>query len=90
MELLRSNSRLRSLIILSDAVHTGDESLWDWLGNTNLWNNLGFSLYAMLSVCHMVTISEGRRKSKIRASTNWCITIKYWRSISIRVIFVDY
>jgi len=31
MELLRSNSRLGSLIILSGAVHTGDESLQDGL-----------------------------------------------------------
>ena len=22
----------------------------------NLWNNLGFSLYAVLSVCHMVAV----------------------------------
>ena len=33
MELLRSNSRLGSLIILSDMVFTGDESPQDWLGD---------------------------------------------------------
>ena len=32
MELLRSNSRLGSLIILSGIVHTGGESLQDGLG----------------------------------------------------------
>jgi len=32
MELLRSNSRLGSLIILSGKVHTGGESLQDGLG----------------------------------------------------------
>ena len=31
MELLRSNSKLGSLIILSDIVHTGDKSLQDRL-----------------------------------------------------------
>ena len=28
------------------------------LNDANLWNNLGFSLYTMLSVCYMVTTSN--------------------------------
>ena len=28
------------------------------LSDANLWNNLGFSLYTMLSVCYMVTTSN--------------------------------
>jgi len=33
-------------------------------------NDLGFSLYTMLSACCMVTISENWTKSKVRVSTN--------------------
>ena len=28
------------------------------LGNMNLWNNLGFSLYTILSVCYIVITSD--------------------------------
>jgi len=28
------------------------------LGDMNLWNDLGFSLYAVLSVCHVVITSD--------------------------------
>ena len=28
------------------------------LDNTNLWNNLGFGLYAALFACHMITTSD--------------------------------
>jgi len=38
----------------------------------DLWNDLGFSLCAVLSVCHMVTISDGRKKSEMEVSANWC------------------
>jgi len=55
-----------------------------------LWNNLGFSLCAVPSVCHMVVISEDREKSKIGVSTDWCVAIEHWRLSSIRIIFVDY
>ena len=57
---------------------------------TNLWNDLGFSLYAMLSGCHVVTTSDERKKFKMEVSTDWCIAIEYQRSSSIRVIFVNY
>ena len=33
-------------------------------------NNLGFSLYIILSVCCMITISENWTKSKVRVSTD--------------------
>ena len=56
----------------------------------NLWNNLSFSLCAMLSVCYVVTSSDERKKSEIEVSTDWCITIEYQRLSSIRIIFVDY
>ena len=56
----------------------------------DLWNNLGFSLYAMLSVYYMVTTSDNRKKSKMEVSADWYVTIEYWRSSSIGVIFIDY
>ena len=75
---------------ISGAVHTRNKSLWDWLRNVNLWNDLDFSLYAMLSVCCMITISDKRKKSEMKVSTEWCITVEYQRSSSIRIIFVNY
>ena len=50
----------------------------------DLWNDLGFSLYTALSVCHMVTTSDVEKKSKIEVSANWCVAIEYWRLSSIR------
>ena len=41
-----------------------------WLGDMNLWNDLGFSLYVALSVCHVVAISDERKKSKMGVSTD--------------------
>ena len=75
---------------MSGVVHTGGESPWDWLGDVNLWSNLGFSLCAALSVCHMVTISEGRKKSEIGVSTDCYVAVEHWRLSSIRVIFINY
>ena len=43
----------------------------------DLWNNLSFSLYAVPSVCHMVTTSDNREKSEMRVSTDWCIAIEH-------------
>ena len=36
----------------------------------DLWNDLGFSLCAVPSVCHMVTTSDGRKKSEIGVSAD--------------------
>ena len=58
--------------------------------HNNLWNDLGFSLCAALYVCHVVTTSNNRKKSKIRVSADWYVTIEHQRSSSIRVIFIDY
>ena len=56
----------------------------------DLWNNLGFSLCAMPSVCHIVTTLDDRKKSEIGVSADWCVAIEHWRLSLIRVIFVDY
>jgi len=56
----------------------------------NLWNDPGFSLYTIPSVCHIVAISNERKNSEIEVSTNWCVAIEYQRLSSIRVIFIDY
>ena len=47
------------------AVHTGVE-----VCKMDLWNDLGFSLCAVPSVCHMVVTSDGRKKSEMGVSTN--------------------
>ena len=38
----------------------------------------------------MIEISDERKKSKMGMSVDWCITIEYWESSSIGIIFVDY
>ena len=40
------------------------------LGNVNLWNNLGFSLYTMLSIYYMVTTSDKWIKSEMEVSAD--------------------
>ena len=59
MELLRSNSRLGSLIILLDMVHTRMKVYKMNLEMCGLWNDLDFSLCTVLFVCHIVAISDG-------------------------------
>ena len=56
----------------------------------DLWNNLGFSLYAALPVCYMVTTSDDGMKSEIGVSANWCVAVEHWRLSSIRIIFINY
>jgi len=56
----------------------------------DLWNDLGFSLCAVLSVYHMVVTSDDREKSEMEVSADWCVAIEHQRLSSIRVIFVDY
>ena len=51
----------------------------------DLWNDLSFSLCAMLSVCYMVATSDSRKKSEMEVSADWYVTIEYQRSSSIRV-----
>ena len=56
----------------------------------DLWNDFGFSLYAALSVCHVVTTSDDGKKSEMEVSADWCVTIEHQRLSSIRVIFINY
>ena len=56
----------------------------------DLWNDLGFSLYTVPSVCHIVATLDFGKKSKMGVSAEWCVAIEYQRSSSIRVIFVNY
>jgi len=58
-------------------VHTGVE-----VCKIDLWNNLGFSLYTVLSVCHMVTTSDDRKKYEMEVSADlvchcWTPEIKF-------------
>jgi len=50
----------------------------------DLWNDLGFSLYTVLSVCHMVTTSDDGKKSEMEVSADWCVAIKHWGLSLIR------
>jgi len=61
-------------------VHTGVE-----VHKMDLWNDLGFSLCAALSVCYMVTTSDDGKKVQVGVSTDWCVTVEHWRSSSIRI-----
>jgi len=60
------------------------------LGDVNLWNNLGFSLYAMPSVYYIITTSDDWMKSEVGVSVDWCVAIEYWRLSSIGIIFINY
>ena len=51
----------------------------------DLWNDLGFSLCAAPSVCHVVTASDEGGKVWVGVSTNWCVTVEHWRLSSMRV-----
>ena len=43
----------------------------------DLWNNLGFSLYAAPSVYYVVATSDDGKKFKIGVSADWCVAIEY-------------
>ena len=77
--------------MLSDVVHTGGKSPQE--GLRNIWT-CGMILASAYVLCHLSAMwsqfSDGKKKSKMKVSTNWCITIKYWELSSIEVIFVDY
>ena len=50
----------------------------------DLWNNLGFSLYAVLSVYYVVITSDDGEKSEMGVSAKWCVTVEYQKLSSIR------
>ena len=56
---------------------------WEWKSAKwtqryiDLWNDLDFSLCAMLSVCYVVTTLDRRKKSEMEVSTDWCIAIEH-------------
>ena len=51
----------------------------------DLWNDLGFSLCAVPSVCHVVATSDEGEEVRVEVSTDWCVAVEHWRSSSIRV-----
>ena len=59
---------------MSGIVHTGVE-----VHKMDLWNNLGFSLCAALSVCRVVATSDEGEKVQVGVSTDWCVTIEHRR-----------
>ena len=50
---------------MSGVVHTRVE-----VHRMDLWNDLGFSLYTVPSVCHVVATSDDRKKSKMGVSAD--------------------
>jgi len=56
----------------------------------DLWNDLGFSLCAIPSICYMVATSDDKKKSEMGVSTDWRITIEHQESSLIRIIFINY
>jgi len=58
------------------------EWTWRW---ADLWNDLGFSLCAAPSVCHMVATSDDGKKFEMGVSTDWCVAVEHQRLSSIRV-----
>jgi len=72
------------------SLHWGCKSTrWTWRC-ADLWNDLGFSLCAVLSVYYMVAISNRRKESEMEVSIDWCVTVEHRGLSSIKVIFVDY
>jgi len=64
---------------MSGVVHTGVE-----VRRMDLWNDLGFSLCAAPSVCHVVATSDEGEKVQVEVSTEWCIAVEHQRSSLIR------
>ena len=56
----------------------------------DLLNNLSFSLYTVPSFYHIVTTLDRKKKSEMKVSTDWCVTVEHWRLSSIRIIFINY
>jgi len=69
-------------LFLSGAVHTGVE-----VHRMDLWNDLGFSLCAALSVCCVVANSDDGKKSEVEMSADWYVAVEHQRSSSIRDYF---
>ena len=64
---------LHYVFVLLGMVHTEVE-----VCRMDLWNDLGFSLCTVPSVCHMVTTSDDGKKSEIEVSADWCVAVKCW------------
>jgi len=81
---------------VSGMVHTGVKVHKMDLEIYRLVNDLGFSLCAVLSVCHMVMISRNGKKSEMGVSTNlvccyWTLEIEFNKKLSLSIIrLVDY
>jgi len=65
-------------LLMSDAVHTGGESLQDGLGDMQ---TCGMTLASAYVLCHLsatwLQFSNGRKESKMEVSTDWCVTVEY-------------
>ena len=76
---IKGSRRITLYNVLSGMGHTGVE-----VHRIDLWNNLGFSLCAVPSVCHVAATSDKGEKVRVEVSTNWCVAVEHQRSSSIR------
>ena len=60
----QKSAGLAQIYIAYVKLHVGNLMMW------TCWKNLGFSLYTILSVYHMVTILENWMNSEVRVSTD--------------------
>jgi len=72
-------------------------SHWGWKSArwtqrcTDSWNDLGFSLCTVLSICHVVAILENKKKSEMEVSADlvyhcWTLEIEFNKSLSLLII----
>ena len=91
MELLRSNSKLGSLIILSGIFHTGDESLQDDLEDVQICGIILASAYVLHYLFATWLKFQIRERSlSWKWVLIWYVAIEHQESSSIRIIFVNY
>ena len=73
------------LILLCQAWFTLGWKSTGWTQRwADLWNDLGFSLCAVPSVCCVVATSDDGKKSEMEVSVNGCVAVEHWRLSLIR------
>ena len=95
--LLRDLIRILDNKICENNIYVRHGSHWEWKSTrwtwrcVDLWNNIGFSLYTVLSLCCVITISDDREKSEMGVSADlvcycWTLGIKFNKSLSSLII----
>ena len=72
-------------------IHTRDQSPQDRLRDVQTCRTtlaLTYILYYLSAIWSQ--LQNKRKKFEMGLSTDWCIAVEYWKSSSIKVIFIDY